>query len=182
VGVDPSNKWRFDHGVVVEQARRRDALPILGLHRSVLEEGRYFISYPDEFERSLGGLTDAVVATRGTDRAVWLVARKAGLGLAGFLVVSSTPLRRTRHIGRLEIMVAPSARGAGVGRALMTAAMAWARASLLTKISLVVFADNAPAVALYKAFDFVEEGRRKGEYVEEDGSVRDDVLMACSVG
>jgi ribosomal protein S18 acetylase RimI-like enzyme len=52
---------------------------------------------------------------------------------------------------------------------------------MLQKLSLAVFADNSPAIGLYRSLGFIEEGRRIGEYREEDGRLRDDLIMARSV-
>ena len=56
-----------------------------------------------------------------------------------------------------------------------------AAASPLEKLSLAVYAHNLPALSLYRALGFQEEGRRVGEYRFADGSLRDDVLMALPV-
>ena len=56
-----------------------------------------------------------------------------------------------------------------------------AMSGVLRKLSLAVLADNAAAVALYEACGFRVEGRRVGEYLEADGTARDDLLMAWTV-
>jgi ribosomal protein S18 acetylase RimI-like enzyme len=86
------------------------------------------------------------------------------------------------HVGRLEMYVDSTARGQGVGRCLVEAAMGWAEANpLLSKVGLSVFEDNARAVALYEHFGFVPEGRRVGEYREPTGVLRNDLLMCRRV-
>ena len=83
-----------------------------------------------------------------------------------------------RHVGKLEIFVAQAARGRGVGRELMQAALTYStRNATLRKLGLTVYADNHRAVHLYMSFGFAQEGRRLGEYMEEDGRLRDEVLM-----
>ena len=85
-----------------------------------------------------------------------LLVAVAGDEIVGFVHVdaSCARLRRDRHGGRTQW------RGRGVGSALMTAAIEWARAEGLHKLSLSVFAHNAAAIALYRKCGFVEEGRR----------------------
>lgn len=63
--------------------------------------------------------------------------------------------------------------GKGVGSALMAAALDLADNWLnLHRIELTVFVDNEAALALYRKFGFVEEGRardyafRQGRYVD----------------
>ncbi len=164
--------------VEIGPARALDALPTLALHRRVLEEQRWFISRPDELTVTVDERERHIRSAAAADSAVFLVARVPESRCAGLLTVVSGPLARVRHVGRLEVMVSPELRGRGIGRALMVAAVAWAERSPLQKLALAVFADNERAVHLYRSLGFVQEGRRVAEYLLEDGSTRDDVLMA----
>ena len=58
----------------------------------------------------------------------------------------------------LSMWVAPSARGAGVGEALIAAVVAWARAEGYARLLLDVGDENARAVALYARCGFVPTG------------------------
>ena len=62
-------------------------------------------------------------------------------------------------LGEIGMMVAADWRGRGVGTALVAAAIEWARARDLHKLTLSVFPHNGAAIALYRKFSFVEEGR-----------------------
>lgn len=73
--------------------------------------------------------------------------------------------------------VAREWRGRGVGSALLAAAIEWARGRNLHKLSLGVFAHNTPAIALYRKFGFVEEGRRVKQYRRTNGELWDAVDM-----
>jgi ribosomal protein S18 acetylase RimI-like enzyme len=63
------------------------------------------------------------------------------------------------------------------GRGLLTAAIAWARERGLHKLSLSVFPHNAAAIALYRKFGFVEEGRRVKHYRRASGELWDALDM-----
>ncbi|TVQ91920.1 MAG: GNAT family N-acetyltransferase [Deltaproteobacteria bacterium] len=166
----------------IRPARTTDAAAILRLHRGVLQERRYFITEPEEFRQSVD---DKIRAVRELDRSpnsIFLVARTTS-ELVGFLTVRGGHLNRMRHTGKLEVMVAESARGKGVGGALLQAAFTWAEAHPdIEKIGLSVFADNTRAVELYRSFGFREEGRRTREYRLEDGRYVDDLLMYRFIG
>ncbi len=75
------------------------------------------------------------------------------------------------------MMVAADRRGRGVGTALMVAAIDWARAQGLHKLALSVFPHNDAAVALYRKFGFVEEGRRVRHMRRASGELWDLIDM-----
>ncbi|MEP7295841.1 MAG: GNAT family N-acetyltransferase [Burkholderiales bacterium] len=68
---------------------------------------------------------------------------------------------KVRHIGHIiGMMVRAEAQGAGIGRSLIDACIANARAADgLTMLTLTVTAGNAPAVHLYERAGFVRYGR-----------------------
>lgn len=68
-------------------------------------------------------------------------------------------------------------RGRGVGSELMTAAIEWARERGLHKLSLGVFPHNTAAIALYRKYGFVEEGRRVKHYRRSSGELWDTIEM-----
>lgn len=164
-------------GLVIEVARPRDAAEVNALHLRVLAEGGWFITEPNEFAGSAEQKAQQIHDLERSPNSLFLVARQHG-DLVGFLTLSGGVLRRMRHTSKLEIMVDKQARGRGVGRALMRAAIAWARKSpLVQKIGLNVFADNERAVALYESLGFQREGHRQREYKMPDGTFRDDLLL-----
>ena len=68
----------------------------------------------------------------------------------------------------------------GVGRALLEAAVEWARTSDVRKLELHVSPWNEPAIKLYEQFGFDREGVRKGDY-SRAGEDADAILMALAV-
>ncbi|MFP6561052.1 GNAT family N-acetyltransferase [Paraburkholderia sp. B3] len=85
---------------------------------------------------------------------------------------------RRAHCGSLGIAVDDAFQGRGVGSALMAAIVDYADRSLgLRRIELEVYPDNASAIALYRKFGFVEEGRSRGSSVR-DGVLADTLHMA----
>jgi RimJ/RimL family protein N-acetyltransferase len=74
-------------------------------------------------------------------------------------------------------------RGVGLGRAMLAAAVDWARASPgVRRVELGVMATNPSALALYRSLGFVEEGRFRGRFRQGDGSLVDDLAMVLEVG
>jgi RimJ/RimL family protein N-acetyltransferase len=110
-------------------------------------------------------------------RALLLVAEQDGV-LVGDLSLRAISARRSVcHVATLGMSVAAAARRRGIGRALLTEALAWAPTVGITRVELYVYARNAPAIALYEACGFAHEGRRRSFIREGDGYL-DDLIMA----
>ncbi|MFJ6521485.1 ribosomal protein S18 acetylase RimI-like enzyme [Streptomyces filamentosus] len=111
-----------------------------------------------------------------------LVAERAGTLLGYVRVGHPTPLAANAHVRQIQgLAVADEARGQGVGRALLRAALVKARADGATRITLRVLGHNVPARALYEAEGFAVEGVLPGEFLI-DGAFVDDVQMGRSLG
>jgi ribosomal protein S18 acetylase RimI-like enzyme len=80
-------------------------------------------------------------------------------------------------VGELAMLVEHEWRGRGVGSALLSAAIDRARSARLHKLSLDVFPHNAAAIALYRKYGFVEEGRRVEHYRRANGELWDSIVM-----
>lgn len=100
------------------------------------------------------------------------------VAVAGEQIVGSLNVAPSRHgFGEVAITVARPWRGRGVGSALLAAGIEWSRARGLHKLSLGVFPHNHQAIALYRAFGFIEEGRRVGHFRRSSGELWDSVEM-----
>jgi [ribosomal protein S18]-alanine N-acetyltransferase len=97
---------------------------------------------------------------------------------AGGEIIGMIHVAPSRHgFGEMGMAVAREWRGGGVGSALLAAAIEWARERGLHKLSLGVFAHNTAAIALYRKFGFVEEGRRIKHYRRVNGELWDAFEM-----
>jgi putative acetyltransferase len=100
-----------------------------------------------------------------------------GERVVGWCDVSPKAHETLRHSGTLGMGVAASHRGIGVGAALLRATLDGAFARGLTRIELVVRADNEPAIGLYHRHGFELEGRLR-RYIVVDGTAYDALQMA----
>ena len=167
--------------ILIDTASDADADALLQIYRSVLEEGRWFITYADEYKGTVESQAKIIRDRNAETNSRLLVARFEGR-VVGSLSITGGTLERTRHVGMIELYVERSARGHGVGKALMEAGLVWSEANpILRKLALHVFEDNERAVQLYRGLGFVVEGRLEAEFMEEDGTLRNDLMMACSV-
>ena len=97
--------------------------------------------------------------------------------IVGRLSLARDPHPASAHVADLGMMVAASHRRRGIGRALLEAAVGWARLAGVTKLELHVFPWNEPAIRLYERFGFEREGLRRRHYLR-DGVAVDALLMA----
>jgi RimJ/RimL family protein N-acetyltransferase len=77
----------------------------------------------------------------------------------------------------LGMSVASEHRGRGIGRALVTAVIAWAHANGAHKVTLQVWPHNVAARNLYERLGFVEEGRLLRHYRRKNGELWDAIVM-----
>ncbi|MCH0543364.1 GNAT family N-acetyltransferase [Streptomyces sp. MUM 203J] len=112
-----------------------------------------------------------------------LVADSADGRPVGYVrVVEPTPLPSNAHVRQIQgLVVAESARGRGLARALLRAACDEARRQGASRITLRVLAHNRPARRLYESEGFTVEGVLPGEFLLEGVHV-DDVLMGRTLG
>jgi len=158
-----------------------DAAALLDLQRAVLEEGPFFVTEADELREGPELRASSLRQLERMDNSVCMVAELDKV-LVGMVLIQGGLLRRVRHSGKLEILVAAEVRGKGVGGYLLKAALDWAtHHRTLTKLGLNVFSHNERAIRLYEAHGFEREGYRAREYRLADGTYWDDVLMARSV-
>jgi RimJ/RimL family protein N-acetyltransferase len=147
----------------IRPARDDDRHPLAVLFAAVAEERTGIASEPPvdvEARAARWTLDGTLVAAAGDD-------------LVGLVHVEPT-----RHgFGELGMLVALEWRGRGVGSALVAASIEWARQRGLHKISLAVFVHNTTAIALYRKFGFVEEGRRVKQFRRANGELWDSYEM-----
>jgi RimJ/RimL family protein N-acetyltransferase len=142
----------------------------------------------DEDRLAMAEVFAAVAEERdaiGTEPPVDIEARAESWTLEGtFVAVAGSDLLGSLHVepsshgyGELGMAIVREWRGRGVGSALMVAAIEWAREQGLHKLSLGVWPHNAAAIALYRKFGFVEEGRRVKQMRRQSSELWDVVDM-----
>jgi RimJ/RimL family protein N-acetyltransferase len=152
-----------DSQIQIRPAREDDRVPLAVLFASVAEERDGIATEPPVD-------VDARAASWTIDGTLVAVADSE--------IVGSLHLGLSRHgFGEIGMAVAREWRGRGVGSALLAASIEWARELGLHKLSLGVFAHNAAAIALYRKFGFVEEGRRVKQFRRESGELWDAIDM-----
>jgi RimJ/RimL family protein N-acetyltransferase len=140
------------------------------------DPGRFNVTAPGELHLTSEQEAAWIQSHLEAPAQVALVAEIAG-EIVGLLDCDAPPRRRLSHTTELGISIAAAWREQGIGRQLLHAALAWARAHPhIEKVWLTVIATNARAIHLYAALGFREEGRAHQAIKFEDG-VYDDLLQ-----
>jgi len=160
-------------GIAIRPATPRDAVPFRAFWSAIVAEERFVRS--EEVRHS-------VRTYRRRFRRPWTEREAQILAVEGRRVVGHVYIARedhpvTSHVATLGIAVAADRRGRGVGTTLLAEAFRWARGVGIEKVVLSVYPHNAGAIALYRRFGFVEEGRLVGHSRKRHG-YEDEVMMA----
>ncbi|AEQ53386.1 ribosomal protein S18-alanine N-acetyltransferase [Pelagibacterium halotolerans] len=158
------NFWTAPNGLHIARGETRDASALAKLHA----QGFYRGWPTSDFAAYLADpkTTPAYVATD----AKRIISGFAMLRIAG------------DEAELLTIAVDPRRRSHGLGRALLNAAFADLAMSPVRTLFLEVDETNAPAIALYRRFGFIDIGTRKGYYPKPDGSIATALVMAAPIG
>ena len=164
--------------VVVRSAKPNDASALVQLGDEVGREREGWL-IASSSGRTIGDERRYLRAVRRFPHAAVLVADDDGR-IVGRLSISRDEHPASKHVADLGLMVAASHRRRGIGRALLDAAVEWARDAGVRKLELHVFPHNEPAIRLYEDFGFEREGYRRGHY-RRGREYLDAILMAYEV-
>ncbi|MEU2453764.1 GNAT family N-acetyltransferase [Streptomyces sp. NPDC012765] len=158
--------------VVIRPARAEDEREISELLRSAWSR----VSEPGP-ERP----ADAAVFDERHPVGNFLVAER-GRRIVGYIAhAPASPLESNRHVRHVQgLAVLGSARGSGIGQALVEAVCAAARAGGARRMTLRVLGHNRPARRLYLRCGFTVVGVLPEEFLL-DGAYVDDVWMSRSL-
>ena len=163
--------------VEIRTAQPSDARSFLSAYAGVAAEKRYI-----QTER----VTARVGDYRRRFRRAWDERGAHLVAVEGDRVVGSLSIRRddhpaTFHVATLGMFVVSTHRGLGIGSALMAEALRWAREQHVERVELTVYPHNEPAIALYRRFGFLEEGRMI-RHAKKSYGYEDEILMAVWLG
>ena len=159
--------------VAIRLARVEDAPVLCAAEAETARVPGRLVSHPHELK--VESFASRIAEVR--DKGRYIVAERDGRPV-GHAVLEPMPLQRIAHVQRLTMVVHPGFQRQGIGAALMEDLIGWASANpAVGKIELLVRASNEGAIALYRKFGFVEEGRLVKRLKFEDGSYLDDIAM-----
>jgi RimJ/RimL family protein N-acetyltransferase len=162
------------NSLTIRNALITDAVVLCNAESETARTPGLLISRPSEL--SCTSFEDKIEAL--THEGLYVVAERSG-SLVGHALLEPYKLEALAHVYSLTIVVHPDNLGQGVGQALMTTLLEWARARPgLLKIELRVRETNSRARRLYEKFGFVEEGRLQKRVLLPNGTFIADITMA----
>lgn len=160
------------YAFTLRSAVATDAAKLAALHKSIYDEGRWFVGDGPPSAEALRGRLRALEPTRS----LYLVAAQ-GETLVGWLELHRLSPKKMQHVAVLTLAVAAPYRRRGVAGGLLARAYVWAQEAGVRKLQLNVRARNGAAIALYEREGFVLEGRERCQ-VYDAGVWEDNLLMA----
>lgn len=171
---------RTGRPILIREVVESDAARMVRLMHTLLDETPFMLRLPHEQRETPAEESRYLRHLRASGNSIALFAEDDGLPCAT-LIVTGGGLSRLAHVGYLGMGVLRRYWGAGIGRAILEAAIDWARDhEVIRKLSLQVFENNRRAVRLYRSLGFQEEGRLHRE-VREEGRFIDMIQMALFV-
>jgi len=157
--------------VEVRKALSSDAEKIVNVMTDAEESG-FMLFAPQEREVNPEKFATYIDAIHSNAKSGIFVAYE-GEQIVGYLIVQNEKPQRIAHRAYLVIGIHSNWRGQGIGKALFTYVIAWAKQVGLHRLDLTVIAANEVAVHLYKKMGFEIEGVKRhslfidNNYVDE---------------
>jgi RimJ/RimL family protein N-acetyltransferase len=165
---------------LVRTAQPGDARNLIAHYNAVAGESPYMDYAEGEYYLSKKTERQVIDLLRAADNSLSLVA-VISEEIVGVLQIHGQMAPRMRHTGWLGITVARDFWGSGVGRGLMDWGVRWAEETVvMRKLNLLTHAENARAIAFFRKFGFVEEGRL-ARMLFSEGRFHDAVCMGRAV-
>ena len=166
---------------LIRSLREDEAAAFRDLVRDIARESEFIATAQDEANPDEAFWHKRITDWNAAPRNLLIVAERDGQ-LVGDLGLRGGERRKLHHHADLGMGFIKSARGLGLGRAILQAGLDWAAAHAeIEKVHLGVFPENTPALTLYRAIGFREEGRQVSFFKQPDGSRRDNIVMGVFV-
>ena len=167
--------------VTIREAIPDDAERLVPYVRAVADETDNLSFRGSEFTVTVEQERVILAEYRESDNQLYLVAEASGGEILGVLSLDASQKPRLRHLGEFGLSVKKAYWNQGVGRALLTYLLDWARAGgIIRKIKLHVITSNEAAIALYRSLGFAMEGLGRNELCV-DGEFHDMYAMGLLI-
>lgn len=164
----------------IRDARVEDAHNLAEAQRVIARIPGRLASIPSEIKDEV--FAERIARLSGSECGKFIVAEADG-DAVGHALLDPLKLAVTSHVVDLTIAVHEGFQGMGLGKALLSHLIEWARANpRIERMELRVRSSNKNAIALYKKLGFTEEGRMIKRLKIGPGAYLDDFVMGLWVG
>jgi len=162
-----------NRAVVVNLLSAECREPMLAFAEALPERDLLFlerdITDPAEVDRWIDAVAQGAMVT--------LVAQQDG-SIAGYATFDRGRVPWTRHVAELRVVVAPSARGAGIGRLLLELVFEMAQQQGVMKVIARMTPEQTEAQSLFKRLGFEEEAILRDNAMDAHGVTHDLLVLS----
>lgn len=115
-----------------------------------------------------------------TERVVTVLAESDGR-IIGHGTIIRNNLTWTRHLGEIQLLISPAARGLGLGNLLASEVFSIAAEQGLQKIVARMAAEQKGAIAVFERLNFVAEALLADFVIDRSGRTHDLIVMTYDV-
>lgn len=183
--------------ILIRSAVESDAPAILAFRARGASSAPFLLTVPEEVPARVEDQAASIAEFASSPTAILAVAEAVGEAphgpqtsrfnangdaLVGIMGLKSPGRRKLNHVVDFGISVEKAWHGQGIGRLMMEAALAFARAHPdIERVTLAVVPENARALRMYERAGFIVEGVQKRHFRQPDGTYHDNVLMGMFV-
>lgn len=158
-----------------------DAAGVAAFAQALPEHDLLFLSRDIKHARVIEAWRDAISAGE-IESLVATAAMDGSETVVGTTAIVRDPLGWSPHVAEIRLLVSPSMRGKGLGRALLDVTMSLAREAGATKLSARMTPDQRGAVTLFEEAGFRGEAMLRDHVRGRDGQFHDLAILSCDVG
>ena len=162
--------------ILIRPAQQSDAQTVIDLKQSVLQQSRFLLLEPDEYQPTLESEINFIQHYENAENSIFLLALD-GDNAVGHIAAHANNYRRNRHNATVFMAVQQNYWGQGIGRRLLQRLLQWFEQSPLSRLELTTAIDNERAFSLYKSAGFELEGIKRQDIII-DGTPIDSYLMS----
>ncbi len=170
--IDCEGTW-----VSIRPFARADAMGVAEFARALPEHDLLFLSRDIKHARVIEAWLDAIAAGEIES----LVATADDVIVATTAIVRD-PLSWSSHVAELRLLVSPSMRGKGLGRALLDASIDLARETGATKLMARMTPDQRGAITVFEEAGFRGEALLRDHVKDRSGTLHDLAILSLDLG
>jgi RimJ/RimL family protein N-acetyltransferase len=167
--------------VSIELCSVDDAEELIKTVKKYLADSEYLLTSPNEFDPSPEQERSWIRSFMENENSLLLIAKK-GNKIIGNIDITGGKREMTKHTAIIGMGILKEWRNTGLGTALLNKGIEWAKQNPQLEILwLQVFAQNTPAITLYKKAGFEVSGIQKRFFKSKDNIYFDNVIMSLNV-